>query len=188
MKVVRKLFGVTLAAVAVAVAAFAGGTAAQAQGPPQYKKMTNIWTNKCLDVRTQDNALAQGARIQQWRCSGADEQQFALWYVGINYAGIDVWQLKAKRSGLCMTPPNNASGVGVQMVQQTCAIGPNDWNARGALWLLTIREHRSDGRMDFVFFNNWSKLCLDLSGGSSSDGAKIQQYTCNGTDAQHWLW
>jgi len=34
---------------------------------------------------------------------------------------------------------------------------------------------------------NWhSGKCLDVAGGSQADGARVQQYTCNGTPAQKW--
>jgi hypothetical protein len=35
--------------------------------------------------------------------------------------------------------------------------------------------------------NNHSGKCLDLENGSTKNGARVQQWTCNGHDNQHWL-
>ena len=35
---------------------------------------------------------------------------------------------------------------------------------------------------------NGVPLCLDVSGGGTSDGTPVQLWECNGTGAQQWLW
>ena len=46
---------------------------------------------------------------------------------------------------------------------------------------------RASAAVVYQQIRNWhSGKCLDVAGGSQADGARVQQYTCNGTAAQRW--
>jgi hypothetical protein len=187
MKISLKSIGVAFASVAVAVATLASSSPAQAQAAPGYRQATNIGSGKCLDVKAEDNYYVVGARIQQWNCTGVAEQQWSLGYVGVAADGNQVWQLKSQRSGLCMSVLNASYSNGAQIVQSYCPSSAVDWYARATLFQMTLRAIENN-RLDFVFVSHNSGKCLDLNAASTSNGAKIQQYDCNGTDAQHWRW
>jgi len=46
---------------------------------------------------------------------------------------------------------------------------------------------RASAAVTYQQIRNWhSGKCLDVAGASHADGARVQQYTCNGTAAQRW--
>jgi hypothetical protein len=63
---------------------------------------------------------------------------------------------------------------GAQVDQFLCAPDPNQ------LW----RLGRGNDNNHFTLVNMNSGKCLDVSGNSTANGAKVQQWCCNGTDAQ----
>ncbi len=42
------------------------------------------------------------------------------------------------------------------------------------------------GTAYFALVNRYTGKCLDVAGGSTADGAKMQQWVCNGSNAQQW--
>jgi hypothetical protein len=149
-------------------------------GPDKYGNMRNLNSNKCVDVRAQDDYYAAGARIQQYHCTGAREQQWAGHFVRNSPATRDdEYQFKVLRSGMCMQPPPGLSpyvdGNGVILVQEPCD-ETNElqlWYryAAGTSWFDGWKNHRTG-------------KCMDVRLSSTGDGAWIQQYTCNSTDSQ----
>jgi hypothetical protein len=46
---------------------------------------------------------------------------------------------------------------------------------------------RASAAVTYQQIRNWhSGKCLDVAGASQANGARVQQYTCNGTAAQRW--
>jgi hypothetical protein len=142
-------------------------------------QIVNGGTGKCLDVRSQDNYYADGARVQQYHCTGVAEQQwtpvFAESYLGLNY-----YYLLSKRSGKCMTVGDNASSAnGAQIIQYTCQMGaPQMWR---------FEVVRPPANPTYRLVNLFSGKCLDLNNDSSVDGAKVQIWDCVSTiPAQQW--
>src|SRR3954468_8142790 len=76
MQVRRKLIGAVGAAVAAIAMTVTLSSAAQAD--TGFSRILARNSAKCLDVRAQDNFFSPGARIQQWDCSGAAEQQWSF--------------------------------------------------------------------------------------------------------------
>src|SRR5690242_472722 len=60
--------------------------------------------------------------------------------------------------------------------------------ALAALASLTLcGAPRATAAVTYQQIMNWhSGKCLDVAGGSHAIGARVQQYTCNGTPAQQW--
>ncbi|MBR3644899.1 MAG: RICIN domain-containing protein, partial [Lachnospiraceae bacterium] len=72
---------------------------------------------------------------------------------------------------------DNFSGASKVITADTSWIG-SDWNDRTS----SIKVEKAKYRI----VNRHSGLCLDVSGGSSANGANVQQWTANGIAAQTW--
>jgi hypothetical protein len=125
-------------------------------------------SGQCLDVS--NYGLNNGDRLQQWYCTGDDNQKFKLVY------NFGQWQLVGVQSGKT-----------VSLINYTYANGAivNQWdNYNGANQQLLISP--LDNGAYSVHFNNSDK-CLDVSGVSLSPGAKVQQWDCVNGANQEWF-
>ena len=123
---------------------------------------------KCVDVS--DGGPNNGAKIQQWDCEdGNTNQLFELTPVGSYY------QIKHTATGKCLDVINayTASGSSVQLWE--CNGGTNQ------LWSMSSNASTSSAR-DFKIVGVGSGKCIDLSGGSSSNGTQMQIWTCDSTN------
>ena len=137
-------------------------------------------TGKCIDVKSED--VPWNAQVQQWSCTGTPEQNWTMHSVGRNSNGQSVVTLEDNRTLGCMTIAWSAmfqSGANVRETPCTPWIS----NFDNQKWVLM--EVPFDTKI-FTFVQFESGLCLDLRGASGDNGARIQQYTCNGTSAQRW--
>ncbi len=116
MNIRRKLINVLCATLTSAAVAVVLGTAAHAADP--YRQVSNWGSSKCLDVRAQDNYYAEGARVQQYHCTGVAEQKWALNLVTYSDNYGPLYQLKSLRSGLCMEVRDASQADGAQVDQQ----------------------------------------------------------------------
>ena len=172
--------------IAAGVAALALGVvghgiaSASTTGPDLYGNFRNFHSGKCLDVRTQDDALAPGARVQQYHCTGALEQQWAGHYVGHRnngpFSDPRLYQFKVKRSGMCLQPVSLPDPVvdGLPLVQWPC-----DETNEFQKW---FARYPPDGAQGWV--NARTGKCIDVPDFSTADSVIIEQYQCNGSDAQ----
>jgi glucosylceramidase len=156
-------------AAAIAGVLMVAGTAHAAS---TFNPIVNGGNGKCLDVRAQDGYYNPGARVQQYHCTGAVEQQWRLVLVSSADGAFPVYEIISKRSGLCLGRASYAFN-GMQAMQIACG-GAN-----------TIWFFNSTGN-GYNLLNTFDYRCLDVSGNSSADDAKIQMWTCNGTNAQLW--
>jgi hypothetical protein len=142
------------------------------------EQVKNRGTGKCLDVRSQDNYLANGARVQQYHCTGVDEQQWTAVYVESQNA-LNYYYLVSKRSGKCMTVGDNASNKnGAQIIQYECQMGAPQ------MWRFEVVDPPSK---TYHLVNLFSSKCLDLNDDLPNDGEKIQIWDCNySVPAQKW--
>ena len=167
--------GVLLALLAVVVIGGAGTVGAQPAQPAHstgsavpalagaFFKVVNQNSGKCLDVRREDPK--PGASVQQYRCTGTDNQLWSAVPVGNG-----VYTLVSKESGLCM-----ASFLFNLMVVNTCnGVPGQQWRAvpAGFEW----SELRSNGL----------NQCTTVRSSSTADSAVIEQSACNGLPSQHW--
>jgi hypothetical protein len=146
-----------------------------------YKPIGNADRNQpCLDVKSEDNYYAPGARAQQWNCTGVQEQQWLRTYVGNLYGIPNLYTIKSERSNMCLDEVDQVSaftggpavdGVGVQIRQYPCN------GAQSQNWIC-----KSTGEI----VNQLSGYCLDTTG--SSKGSMVMQWPCNGNMAQRWFW
>lgn len=191
MRLGRKLVVLVVASLAATVLAVVGfGAAANADTPngdlrPVSGSLTGPFTHaKCLDLRAQDGFNNPNARLQQWDCSGANEQQFHAHPYYWMYGNTWLYQLVNLRSGMCMEIRDGLTTAGAQVDQFPCATsGVVDSENSRQLW----RESRFNGRGVYEL-RPWSNntMCLDVKGADNTNGAKIQQYPCNFSLAQQW--
>ena|GEM_PF-3022563 len=129
-------------------------------------------SQKCLDVRGGVAATADGARIEQWSCSGLSNQAWTLQDMGNSQ-----YEFIASNSSKCMEVINGgiANGSGIQ--QATCT------GAAKQLWKLT-----SQGSGKYQIINPASNRCLDVTGGTGAtgDGVLTELWDCTGQANQSW--
>ncbi|KAJ1568162.1 hypothetical protein HK405_003442 [Cladochytrium tenue] len=127
-------------------------------------------SGKCLEVKGQ--SLAENHTVDQWTCNSGSNQQFEIFL--IESAGY--YRLTARNSDKCMAPLANAVAAGTDIVQVTC-----DESNQGQHWSIT---DLGTGYTKIV--HRTSELCLDVDGYSTSDGAIVDLWTCNGGQNQQW--
>ena len=171
-----------LARVLVVVAVAAAGVltlsgAAGAASVSPFNEIRNAGNNMCLDVAAEDGYYNVGARVQQYHCTGAQEQKWRAIQINNPIGGFaTTWEFVSQRSGLCLGR-GAFTNNGQQAIQMGC-----DGSAQVA-W---VGGNLGNGNyyLDNLFNNG--RQVLDVSGNSSADHAKIQLWEYNGSKAQQW--
>jgi ricin-type beta-trefoil lectin protein len=164
-----------LAATMVVLAAmFAGAfmVAGSAHASSTFNPIISVRSGKCLDVRAEDGYYNPGARVQQYHCTGAQEQQWRLVLVPSPDGSFPSYEIISQRSGLCLGRGSDAFD-GAQAIQMACS-GAN------VVWFFI-----SNGNGYFLR-NTFDYRCLTVSGNSTADHALIQMWACDGSNAQLW--
>jgi Ricin-type beta-trefoil lectin domain len=133
-------------------------------------------SGKCLD--TIGASYENGALMDQWECANpqtAQGQVFTLVPQG------EYFQLVVRKSGRCLDVPGASQSDGIQLQQYTC-LGAGQANQ---LWKLITLE-TVGGVNYFKLTAKHSGKCLDVAGGGTANGAKVQQWSCNGLNQQKW--
>jgi hypothetical protein len=112
--------------------------------------------------------------VQQYHCTGAQEQQWRAIQVNSIGGFSPAWEMVSQRSGLCLG--RKAFAVdGQQAIQMPCD------GSRQVTW------YAGDlGNGNHTLVNTYDTRVLDLSGQSSADHAKVQLWTWNASLAQQW--
>ncbi|MGE5451696.1 MAG: RICIN domain-containing protein [Acidobacteriota bacterium] len=136
-----------------------------------WYQLINVNSGKAIDVASA--SIADGANVQQWTSNGSGAQRFA-----IRRVSGDEFTIVNQNSNKCVDVAGASNADGANIQQWTCYGGGNqrfkfNGKATGAL---------SNGRYKLVSSN--SGKCVDVTAASTADGANIQQYSCNGTNAQ----
>jgi hypothetical protein len=146
--------------------------AGPAHATSTFNSINNGGNGKCLDVRSEDGYYNLGSRVQQYHCTGAQEQQWRLVPEYSNNGETTTYEIISQRSGLCLARTAVAVN-GSQVYQEPCGGATTVWYFAG-------------NENGYALENTFDYRCLDVSGNSSADYAKIQMWTCNGTTAQLW--
>ena len=163
----RRLLGLLLAALAAAAATLVVGSPAQAT-TYYWRTMNNYNNGKCVDVRGEDSY-----HVQQWECVGNDNQRWRFEYYLTNSVGQEYYRIINKRTNKCLSVPGASLNSGVQLVVLPCTIDVSQF------WTF-----RSPASTYTAVVNFYSYICMEVWGGSSGNGAVVQQNSCNGTGAQ----
>jgi hypothetical protein len=166
----RGIFMLLAATLLGTLATTAASIPAQASSP--YHEIPNYVNRHCIDVRTEDNTF-----VQLWSCTGGSEQLFND--VLVNVGGTDYFEFVNARTGYCLGTDASFS-VGLQAMSYPCGTDDSQY------WSVSYANNTGSGWYQ-VLLNKYSGLCLDLAGNSSANGTHIQQYWCNGTNAQYWM-
>lgn len=127
--------------------------------------LRNVNSSKCVDVSS--SSTSPGVQLQQWSCSGADNQRFAFTYIGDGY-----YRIVNVNSGLALQVRSFGISTGWAIEQAEAHGGDNQ--------LFKLEAYGAGYRLK----PKHSYLCVDVTGSSPSDGALLQQYSCNGSNAQ----
>lgn len=120
-------------------------------------------SGKCLDVY--GGAIKDDSRVDLWPCNGSGAQQWTIQSDG---------SLMNRQSGKCLDFALDRSS---QLWIDTCGVYPSD---EFNLVAGTISANVNDPTNP----NNNNNNCIDDKGGGGNDWDAVQQYTCNGTQAQ----
>ena len=125
-------------------------------------------SDKCIDIK--GKATKDGAKAQQWPCTGGENQLFNIVPKGDGY-----YIIVAKHSDKCLDVKGKKMKDGAVVQQWPCTGGEN--------------QHFSIVPKDDNFYSivaRHSGKCLDVKGKSAKKGVKIQQWSCNGGENQAW--
>jgi hypothetical protein len=155
-----------------AAAAFTGVTLASPSALAATTTIVAQHSSKCLDVRGGPTAIADGALIEQWSCTGQSNQAWTL-----TDRGNGQYQLAASSSGKCVEVINGATTNGAGIQQATCSgLSRQLWNIRS----------KGGGQYEIVSVS--SGRCLDVTGGptATGDGVLTELWDCTGQANQSW--
>ncbi len=142
-------------------------------GEPGVYSIRNVGSNLLLDVAWG----GQSSNIQQWSTTvGASQRK---WLIDNNGPGkIKIRPLADPSRCLYVSGGNTYSGANVK--KKSC------WETRSQSWILNASQAPADLEGTFEIKNVKSNKCVDVTAASYNDGANVQQYDCNHTNAQRW--
>lgn len=128
-------------------------------------------SGKCLDVTAV--SLKQGAGIQQWGCSGGENQH---WFFKATTAGTYEIESQDSKLALAITSSSRTGGAGIIQWAYYSNSPSETWRAR----------QDATGYYNLIAVN--SGMCLDVRGGTSAteSGVAVQQWACTGAGNQAW--
>jgi hypothetical protein len=135
-----------------------------------WYNVVNQNSGACVDAN--GFGTANGTAVQQWACGNAQVNQ--------------EWQFQPTDSGFFKVVNRNAPAE----VWDVTNVGTTNgsliqlWQFGGG----TNQQWQpvSLGNGTFKFVGRGSSRCLDVPGASTSNGARLQIFDCNGTGAQAW--
>lgn len=139
-----------------------------------FYKLTHKGTNQCLDVV--NNSNAQGANVQQATDNNSDAQRWKIELMSDGYC-----KLTHKGTTQVLDVDNNSSQSGAN-VQQWSDLGTD-----AQRWKMDLIEVPIVSGGIYRLTHKGTNQSLDVSGGSTLQGANVQQHTKNETDAQRWI-
>jgi hypothetical protein len=136
----------------------------------------NTSPDQCLDLRGEDSFS-----VQTWECVHNANQAWRISFVTTGTNGEAVYQVIVKRNQRCLGIWQNSLNAGAVAQVQPCSISTSTltqlWYKRGTLFGSTLYS---------TFVNFYSGYCLDVRDNFGGNAAIVQQYYCNGSDAQRW--
>ncbi len=144
-------------------------------------RLVNRYSGLVLGLSSDSTRLAETTPTRSWTdttgsavggARTAAEQTLTFTPVGTALTGTHTLTV----SGKALDDPNHSLNPGTQLITWAPNSGSNQ------TWTFT---QQSDGSYQIV--NGQSKLCMDVSGGSTATGAQVIQWTCTGNSNQRWL-
>lgn len=132
--------------------------------------ISSYHAGRCLDVDSE--SLRDGARVQQYTCSGAAHQRWRLRAVAV--AVGQQYEIVSESSGKCLEVEGDGTQPGAGAQQRTCNGAPNQRWAPQRLGNTFSLRPASSG------------LCLEVADQSRANGATVRQSPCTGAADQLW--
>lgn len=163
----------------------ANGTAAQMvrvlTAADGSRRLLMLGSGKVLDV--ENGALAAGSDVRQYSGNDTDAQRWDVTDASLS-ADVDgtkreLWSVTCSADAkLALAAAGTASGSNV-------ALAATDATARQQLWAFVPTATLAEGTYEVVSALD-GDVCLDISAGSSANGAQLQVWGRNGTNAQRF--
>lgn len=149
--------------------------------PRNWSTEVGMFANKCIDVN--NNNPANGTPLVSWSCNGNPAQQWEWVPTPGPQGNLHYVLRRAALPSKCMDLDIAAGG-------QNNGAKIQEWDCNGQnnqKWRLVRRGHAQPW---YQAISLWSGKCvdLDLAGGGSANGARIQQWTCLGTGQTNQYW
>ena len=136
----------------------------------------------CVALNAAEGFYNNHTQVFEWTCNGHPDQEWSLHFYANAPDGSALYQIINKQSGKCMEVADDNLFNGTAVDQFTCGAGSIDSIAT-QLWEAPALSAElvpwSTMRQGWWF-------CLDVRGGNTDNGTVIEQWSCNGTDAQHF--
>lgn len=153
-----------------------------------YVTFTNANSGKVLDVN--GASTASGTNVQQFASNGSWAQKWIA--VRGSDSSYTIYSALARNLALDVYTASTANGANIQTYTAN--------GTKAQQWRMTKTQtlrarlnsmassHRNDLKDGTYTFGNANKrsMVLDVSGGSSANGANVQLYQSNSTNAQRW--
>lgn len=136
-----------------------------------------VVSNKCLEVAL--GGTADLTNVQQNTCNGTNGQHWAIQFLGSGRYRL----MPQTAPNKCLDVAHAGTTDGTNIDQYKC----NGTSAQA--FTLALDTSGTAPIPSATFRINTATgpgLCVDVRGGSTDDKAQVQQYPCNGTDAQRW--
>jgi hypothetical protein len=140
-------------------------------------QIQTLVSGKCLDVA--GFGTADGTNVQEYTCNGGVNQQWRVLALGNSR-----YQLMPQTApNKCLDVSNAGTADGTNIQEWTC----NGTVAQSFTLALDANTQVFGGAVaTFRIGTVVADKCVDVSNGDPFDGTNVQQWTCNGTDAQRW--
>ena len=147
-----------------------------------YITLTNVGSGKVLDVSA--GVKRRGADVQQWTGNSTNAQK----WVAVRDAGGSYTLYSALGQGLVLDVAGGSTenGTGIQIFSDN-ASGAQKFTFRNSLDDEAAAHKNDLANGTYLVASSLSSAkLLDVSAGSHSNGADVQLYACNNTNAQRW--
>ena len=132
-------------------------------------------TGKCVDVA--NGELSSGSNVQMYTDNDTRAQQWAITEkstVTIGGTSYTTYELAIEDTNLCLAAGNPNVTIATRA------------NANAQRWaFVPVEPFRSGGIYEIRSMLDYSK-CADVASASKANGANVQLYVCNHTNAQKW--
>lgn len=150
--------------------------AGPAQAATTFYNLKNFGSDKCVDVRTQNDIT-----VQLWSCGSADNKKFNFEARTTDTDGATLFRIIPKSNQFnCLAPTNPTNVAGAAIVSTSC---DTQFSFRD-LWRRDART--INGQTWYEYQNRLSRLCLTVRGGAGANGTIIEQNTCAVSPADTW--
>jgi ricin-type beta-trefoil lectin protein len=143
-------------------------TAAQPDSSAPWAELYNYHSGKCLEVP--GFSTTAGTQLDQWGCNGGENQ---LWRAYQNTSGDYIFL--NEYSGQCINVRGYSTSQDAAIQQWPCTEGSATTNE---IWYADLFIGNMGGLSYYEWAGLQSNMCLNVSGDSTADGAKIIQYSC----------